>query len=43
MKNNIEGKEFLDNIKIFNEMDDLISNSFFVISTLNETKENECF
>ena len=28
MKNNIEGKEYLNNIKIFNEMDDLISNFF---------------
>lgn len=39
MRENIEGKEFLDNIKTLKEMDDLISIADFVIATLPETKE----
>jgi len=39
MRENIEGKEFLDNIKTINEMDSLISLADFVIATLPETKE----
>ena len=39
IRENIEGKEYLDNIKTFKEMDDLISIADFVIATLPETKE----
>lgn len=39
LRDNIEGKEYLDEIKTFNEMDNLIPNADFVIATLPETPQ----
>ena len=43
MKNNIEGKEYLNNIKIFNEMDDLISNFFLSFRLFLKQKKINVF